>query len=456
MKVSEFHFSVTHIHIYPTGLKKLRSTALPILQSKVVKSSRKAPAVRNVNIQPDLHTSDSESDNENCDTEMIQVDIDDGPDGASNGCMECESLENEILRLREENRALNEEIDTLRVENDYLRGRQYNFDNISKDDKLFTKCCGIPLDKFHMIYDLIEPGQYCENIKLHQTGSSTGKNMSSIPEGSSSSAMNKPNKSGQKTKIRAVDQLFLVLVWMRNGFPQSHLAWLLDIPKSTILRYLITWVNLLYHVLGMIPIWPGRELVDMTMPSSFKETYPTTRCIIDCTELFCQVPSSLASQSALYSHFKHHVTYKDLVGISPSGALTFVSQLYDGSTSDVEIVRRSGLLTKELWNEGDSIMADRGFTIANDLKKLKVDLNIPAFLNGREWFDTEDVQESQTIEAVRIHVERQMERIKRFKIIRNEISLSMHGSINQIWTVVCMLTNYMPPLIQKDAACIAE
>ncbi len=109
----------------------------------------------------------------------------------------------------------------------------------------------------------------------------------------------------------------------------------------------------------------------------------------------------------------------------------------------------------ELWDEGDSVMADRGFTIGDDLKPLKVDLNIPAFLKGRERFE-EEVKESQTIAAVRIHVERQMERIKRFKIIRNEISLSMHGSINQIWTVACMLTNLRPPLIQKDAASMNE
>ena len=161
------------------------------------------------------------------------------------------------------------------------------------------------------------------------------------------------------------------------------------------------------------------------------------------------LPSSLIAQSALYCH-KSHVTYKALLGIAPSGAVTFTSQLYDGSVSDKEIVNRSGFLSKELWELNDSVMANRGFTIEDELDKIGVTLNIPSFLGGREQLTKAEVKESQTIASVRIHVERAIQRIKKFKIIRNEIPLSLHGSINQIWTVVCLLTNLLPPLVQKD------
>ena len=57
------------------------------------------------------------------------------------------------------------------------------------------------------------------------------------------------------------------------------------------------------------------------MPQVFKDTYPSTRVIIDCTELFCQRPLSLTIQSSLFSHYKHHVTYKGLVGIAPAGGI---------------------------------------------------------------------------------------------------------------------------------------
>ena len=69
------------------------------------------------------------------------------------------------------------------------------------------------------------------------------------------------------------------------------------------------------------------------------------------------------------------------MGIPPAGSITFVSQLFDGSISDKEIVRRSGFLAKELWNTGDSVMADRRFVIEEELDPLGVQLNIPPFLD---------------------------------------------------------------------------
>ena len=52
--------------------------------------------------------------------------------------------------------------------------------------------------------------------------------------------------------------------------------------------------------------------------------------------------------------------------------------------------------------------------------------------------------------SVHIHVERAIQRVKNFRVLRNEISLSLHGSVNQIWTVCWMLCNFMTPLFQKD------
>ena len=184
------------------------------------------------------------------------------------------------------------------------------------------------------------------------------------------------------------------------------------------------------------------------MPEVFKRTYPSTRCILDCTELFCQRPFSLSTQSSLYSHYKSHITYKGLIGASSSDSITFVSQLHDGSISDKEIVRKSGILEKELWPPENSVMADRGFTIESDLKELNVDLNIPSLLGGRAQLAAAEVKESQTIASVRIHVERPIQRVKKFKLIRKEMSLTLHGSASQLWTACCLLCNFLPRLIQ--------
>ena len=46
---------------------------------------------------------------------------------------------------------------------------------------------------------------------------------------------------------------------------------------------------------------------------------------------FVDMPSSLVHQSITYSSYKSHNTFKLLVGISPTGVVTFVSKLWGGN-----------------------------------------------------------------------------------------------------------------------------
>ena len=148
------------------------------------------------------------------------------------------------------------------------------------------------------------------------------------------------------------------------------------------------------------------------MPEDFRKAYPTTRVILDCTEVKCCMPSSLLLNSELFSAYKNHTTLKGLVGISPSGVITFISQLYTGSISDREIVERSGILDLP-FNEGDSVMADKGFTIS-DILPLGESLNIPPFLGTAAQMQAKEVIRAQEIARLRIHVERQLIKFKVF------------------------------------------
>ena len=77
-------------------------------------------------------------------------------------------------------------------------------------------------------------------------------------------------------------------------------------------------------------------------------------------------------------------------------------------------------------------MADRGFTIHDELARVGVSLNITAFLGTRYYLTKAEVKASQTIASIRIHVQRAIQRIKTYSIIGNETPLTLHGSINQI------------------------
>ena len=150
------------------------------------------------------------------------------------------------------------------------------------------------------------------------------------------------------------------------------------------------------------------------MPTCFVETYPTTRVIIDCTEFLIEKASSVRSQSVTFSSYKHHNTAKGLVGISPSGAVSFVSDLYAGRTSDKQATEDCGILS--LLEHGDSVMADKGFEIEDSLPD-GVFLNIPPFLRGKDCLDIDEEHDTRKIASVRIHVERAISRIKTCALI---------------------------------------
>jgi hypothetical protein len=182
------------------------------------------------------------------------------------------------------------------------------------------------------------------------------------------------------------------------------------------------------------------------MPESFKNSYPHTRVIIDCTELFIETPSQPRSQSATFSTYKNHNTGKGLIGISPRGDLTFVSELYAGNTSDKQLTNDCGIM--KLLEPGDEIMADRGFEIEEDLPP-GVLLNIPPFLGDQPQFSEEDEIKTRRIAKHRIHVERAIQRIKSFRILKHDLPISMAADLNKIWVTCSYLTLFFRPLIRE-------
>ena len=146
------------------------------------------------------------------------------------------------------------------------------------------------------------------------------------------------------------------------------------------------------------------------MPRCFQEEYPNTQIIIACTEIYTQTPSSLVTNSQLYSNYENYTTFKALVGIAPHGAITFISLLFLGNMSDVEITRVSGLLS--LHNSGNLVMADKWFVIRKYLENIHCSLNIPPFLCENRQFDASEIAEMETIARLRIYVERIMRKVK--------------------------------------------
>ena len=102
---------------------------------------------------------------------------------------------------------------------------------------------------------------------------------------------------------------------------------------------------------------------------------------------------------------------KALVGITPSGATAFISELYLGSISDKKITVKSGLLNH--LQQDVEVMADKGFLIQDELASVGAVLTMPAFLKERKQFQfsKEEAAKNKKVACLRVHVERCMERI---------------------------------------------
>ncbi|XP_065196381.1 uncharacterized protein LOC135827875 [Sycon ciliatum] len=238
------------------------------------------------------------------------------------------------------------------------------------------------------------------------------------------------------------------MVRLRRGTDIRMLADLYLIDTGTVSRIITTMVNYMHLRLGMIPIWPRPSQVSERLPDVFKDLYPTTFLIIDATELKCEVASSLPAQSQLYSSYKTHTTLKGLIGMTPDGAVAFISELFTGSISDRELTIRSHFLDLlPAAGYGTSIMADKGFDIQDLLVPYGVKLNIPPFKRSGHQMALEDVQKTQQIAKLRIHVERLMERIKEFNIFSKIVPTTLFPIINQIWTACCLLILFQAPLL---------
>ena len=233
------------------------------------------------------------------------------------------------------------------------------------------------------------------------------------------------------------DEFLLTLIRLRRGYDNEMLSSMFAMSASQASKIFLSWVCYLDQVLAPLIQYPSKEMVADNLPDCF-EAFPNTRVILDCFEIQIQKPKRPAAQRQTWSNYKHNNTIKVLVGIMPSGAITFVSDSYAGSISDVEIVKESGLL--RLIERGDDVMADRGFTIRHLLLALGATLNIPAFTHGNP-LNPKALLKSRRIASVRIHVERAIGRVKKFAILDGPMHISLRYVVSKIVRICCVMCN---------------
>lgn len=129
---------------------------------------------------------------------------------------------------------------------------------------------------------------------------------------------------------------------------------------------------------------------------------------------------------------------------SLNGAVNFISEAFVGSTSDREIVIKSGLIDK--LEKGDAIMADKGFDISDLLESKGVLLNIPPFLKGKSQLSDFEVMQTRIIANRRILIENVNCRAKKNTILTSPLQKCLWPYANKIIYVCFALVNFYKPL----------
>ncbi|CAM1154304.1 Uncharacterised protein r2_g4268 [Pycnogonum litorale] len=220
------------------------------------------------------------------------------------------------------------------------------------------------------------------------------------------------------------NHFFLTLMKLRQAKDDQELAYFFKISQPVVSKIFHTWLRFLYYQLDEINFWPSQETNNNYMPDDFKRLFPSTRVILDTTETPIQKPSNVKNQSATFSTYKNRNTLKTLVGCTPRGLISFVSDSYGGSASDRQIIERSQLIknSSKYFSKKDSIMANRGIMVQDLFARMDVQVNTPSLLNGKSQLDEKVVVKDRRIASKRIHIERVIGLAKTYKMLKKELS----------------------------------
>ena len=303
----------------------------------------------------------------------------------------------------------------------------FSFEKISENKKMFKFYTGLTILQFTHLFGCF--GKEPLNLNYWR-GNKTTPSL---------------NRKVEERKLSPINQFFLTLVKLRQAFPHQDLAYRFEVSVSTVSVVINTWIQYLYKKTEQIRKrqFPSKHMIKRNLPPCFN-SFKNVRAIIDCFEI--QSARNFEEQGNMYSTYKNHTTLKCLVAISPCGGISFLSDTFEGGISDREIFVKSQMVN--FMEPGDLVIADRGFLIKDILQQHNIELNIPPFLNGRTRLTAAEEILTKRIARVRIHVERAIERMKKFKIIGKKVPLVFKPIVSQMVHVIGFLVNYQDPVVK--------
>lgn len=317
-------------------------------------------------------------------------------------------------------------------------GQILTLDSIKGNPKLFQYYTGLKIEVFQALFKYLEPKA---QVMKYPHGART------VLFNHHAEATPNRKKPGKQRSTRLDEEMFYTLVKLNLGLQTKDCAVRFGMSSSRFSSIFTAWVTLLAQQLELICKMPPMTDTDSREEANCFDEFPNVRVVVDCTELFAETPSSLRVHKQFHSNYKHHSTVKFLVGMNTGGAITYISEMYGGRASDKFITNDADDFLTSL-NPGEKVMADRGFTIQEDLPA-GVRLVIPSFKHrDKSQFTKYELQMNKKISEARVHIERAIRRIKQFQILKNEMKLTQVEVYSNIFKACAYLVNFQDPFLK--------
>ena len=174
---------------------------------------------------------------------------------------ECYDLTETIANKNKRIEELEQEINDikLRLENAQrqitnLTKKQFVLENLKAKKNTAAFYTGFNnWDAFEAVYNYLDPGERGGNIAYWRSGN--GEVPVDYDQDQSEDSF---TKKGRARSLRPMDEFFLVMCRLRQGFHEDHLAHLFNVSTPTVSRIVITWINFMHFKCCHIHIWPSR------------------------------------------------------------------------------------------------------------------------------------------------------------------------------------------------------
>eukprot|EP00904_Undaria_pinnatifida_P003201 jgi/Undpi1/12882/HiC_scaffold_7.g02548.m1 len=277
------------------------------------------------------------------------------------------------------------------------------------------------------------------------------QNLTFYDGGRELSVKNDGSRVAQRKKtFRGINGLFFVLFILRTSTPVAVTSALFGRNQTTEGRVFSTWLNFLARSFRPLVRLPLLAEVTATAPLNFKRSeLSEVVCVLDATELEVERSWNKDAGYALYSPYRGKPTGKVLVATTPGGMICYISGAYPGRLSDAEVVKESGLiddLVKRGFDSGKyKVMADRGFnSIAPLLLRHRILFVAPPWKRrGEPQFTETDANLTQEVANRRIHVERAIGAMKKWRILDTKFSTKQFDQMEMCCLVVGALVNLL-------------